>query len=222
MLEDGTSLPPYVSYSAFVSFMRGCAVVGVPAHLARSALPGYSDNVARQLSTACKSLGLTDARGDPTARLRDLAEAFETSAWPGALREMIGRVYPAIMRLRLDTMSPDEVRDAFQGQYKLPEEMQRKIISFFLTAAREAGIELSRDVVSRLKPRGGYRRILRSAVVSRPAKDPSGGQLSAARPYSVQEAMDLLMRVYDPDAMTPQEEQAVFTLMRHLRKRMPS
>ena len=73
--RDVRSIPPYVSFSAFDHLIETFAEVGMPSKVGRMAMTGFSDNVARQLSTACRGMGLTDADGRPTALLRELADA---------------------------------------------------------------------------------------------------------------------------------------------------
>ena len=67
-------LPPYVSYRTFQNFIDGLQQEGIPARIDRSYWSDrLSGSTGIQLMSALRFLGLIDADGTPTNRLRLLA-----------------------------------------------------------------------------------------------------------------------------------------------------
>lgn len=224
-----SAAPPYIAFQTLKTLAGLMKEKSVPARIDRSVLTNFSGAVGGQLLTALKFLRLTDSDGAPTQALRDLVKAHGTDAWTVALNTTIKAAYEPLFELDLKQASPAQFTEKFRQAYPGKDETLRKCMTFFLNAAREAETPISQYIMFNKKPRtlGAKRRNRNGEVDSRgPLQSPAGKEDGgsekppAPAPNDDRTPLDVLMKdIYDPTVMQPDEEQAVFTLLRFLKKK---
>jgi hypothetical protein len=155
------STPPYTAFSSFKTALSVFKTVIVPDRVDRSVWGNkFSGQVVTQMIAAFRFLGLINNEGVPTTRLRALVAAYGTEAWPGELRRMVESAYGPLLKGDLEKVSSTQFNERFRQAYKAEGDTARKCMTFFLQAAREAGIALSPFLLAGSKPRasGGPRR----------------------------------------------------------------
>jgi len=150
-------LPPYVSYRTFRNFIDGLQVSGIPARVDRSYWGDkLSGTTGIQLMSALRFLGLIDANGVPTNRLRVLVSARGPQRTE-FLRQTTYEAFTFLFRSSFDPQSGTyaQLEELFHSQFELSRDVSRKCLKFFLMLASDAGIHLSPFITKRLKPRTG-------------------------------------------------------------------
>lgn len=149
-------LPPYVSYRTFRNFVEGLRQ-RVPARIDRSYWGDtMSGSTGTQLTAALRFLGLIDATGSPTSRLRPLAIASgEQKAT--LINEILTASYDFIQQSSLDLQSATyaQLKEAFNDRFQLTDDVRRKCIKFFIEMANDAGIVLSPFITKRFRSERG-------------------------------------------------------------------
>jgi|SRR5579862_429051 len=225
--EPGKTAPPYIAFSTLKTMSGNLKVHGLPPRIDKSIMSNFSGAVASQLMTALRFLDLINADETPTPRLKSLVAAFDTPLWQSELQAVLKHAYPAIFKIDLATASPKLLYETFESAYAGGGETVRKTVTFFLNAAAEAGIQVSPYIMKNKKPRSGIgkRRNGRSAprattrARDRQDEEPEN-EVDFVSPKSERSPYEVLMHdIYDPKAMGPDEEKAVFTLARYLKKK---
>ncbi len=141
--------PPYIPFRTFKTFLQDLEEHGVPGRVDSTALKRFAGGVARQLKTALRFLNLVDADDHPTDDLKALSGAFGREGWPAALSGLLRAHYsPVLSRIDLSSATPGQLRDAFKDGFggNANEGVLRKSELFFLQAAQEAGIPISKRI----------------------------------------------------------------------------
>lgn len=146
---------PYIAFSTLRTFIAPLKEHIVPTRIDRSLLKSMSGAVQNQLMTALRFLALIDAEDRPTASLKGLVAASGTDDWKPTLGHVLRDAYPDLFKLPLGSISPQEFYEAFKRAYPCEGDTLRKGVTFFLNAAREAGISLSPFLTKNAKPRSG-------------------------------------------------------------------
>ena len=136
------STRPVVPYVPFKTFLAALDTLerGIPNQLDRSVWPSYSGAIQGQLLGAFRYLGLMDDDYCPTAAVRELAA--NRDARRPLLRTLIEKRYQRLIALDLNLTSPRQLDEAMR-EYGLSGATHKKALSFFLQAARYAGIPMS-------------------------------------------------------------------------------
>lgn len=151
--DAGGVLPPYASYSSWVRLLDALAS-GLPAVVDEPYLASLnlSDSSIKPLRSALRFLGLVARDGRPTERLHRLVAALHDGGAPKAeaLRDMVHRSYRPLFTGEFDLRSAatDQLRLYF-GTMGARGQIQQKCNSFFLNLARDAGLELPPQLISR-------------------------------------------------------------------------
>jgi hypothetical protein len=155
-------IPPYVAYRTFENFLTYLQARGVPSRIDRSVLSHKSGTVQSQLLLCFQYLDLLTSSGRPTDKLRGLVSS-EGAARKKLQREILKSSYTFIFESGFDLRSATnhQLEELFQ-QTGASGETVRRCISFFLAAAKSAGIPFS----SYLKPHRGKR------SSSKPSEEP--------------------------------------------------
>lgn len=146
MQERQKSVPPYVPYRTFQTFLEFLQN-GIPARIDRSVWGSrFSGSSGAQLMTALKSLQLIDEDGRPQLVLEELVFA-EGERRRGLLRGMLQDFYTPVFELDLSRATRKQFHDAFRS-FGAREGVLTKCEAFFIRAARDAGVQLSQYIVS--------------------------------------------------------------------------
>ena len=238
----------YVSWPAFEKSLQQVRAAGVPDKLQRELLdPLFSHTVVTQALAAFRFLRLTDEGDRATPLLLDLVAAHGTPHWAPVLRCVLERAYPRIIALDLSRVTREQLDEAFKAYPGSSDAVRAKSVSFFLAAAREAGIPLSPDLAEprRRSPLFNPRMLDELhrasqphhgafvmpapnsllAMVSPHAVEPPRNALmppvlesqSRAAPYGA--AFAALSAVWEPDTMPEDVDAAVVTVLRYLRRK---
>lgn len=139
---QSTRTPPYISFRTLLTFIEDLKNVGVPPRIDRSVLTRFSGGVGSQLLMALKSLGLVNEAGVPTQWLAALVTTYGTAAFKSPLQRVLRYGYPYLQELDLKTATPSMFADAFKEAVDAKEDVLRKCRTFYLHAAKEAGVEI--------------------------------------------------------------------------------
>lgn len=139
---QGEFRPPYLAFKTFWTFIEELASMPLPPRIDRSLMRSKSGSDQVSLTAAMKSFGLIDNNLAVTG-LRDLAATDEA----GRVRWLsleIRKHYAAQMKVSEENGTEQQLRDSFRESFKLESaDTLRKAMTFFLHAARTAGIETS-------------------------------------------------------------------------------
>lgn len=224
--------PPYVAWSTTKTFLGTLKEHGVPGRIDRSVLGNFSGQVGSQLMTGLRFLRLIDHNGTPGPHLAALVEAYGTEEWPIALDIVLREAYEPLMAVNLAVATPNQFNDHFRALYPVEGDTVRKAQTFFLSAAKEAGVGISPYIMKNKKPRTApTRRKPPKAKVAPDAKPAGGGGGDTGRADSnsgdrqhhqhhqqPQNAEQVLLAMLDPTKMDAEEQKALFTLLLYLKK----
>jgi len=216
-------LPPYTAFPSFKTALAVFKNVIVPDRVDRSVwIKNFSGSVVTQMLTTFKFLGLISNEGAPTPRLRALVDALGTDQWQSELRAVLQSAYAPILSSDLDRVSASMFNERFRNAYKAEGETARKCMTFFLQAAREAGIALSPFLLSGSKPRAvsgiGARQKRKPPKSSGVAPDADPPRTPPPPPAPERDPVDVLMSIMDLEQMSKEEAEAVWVLVKFLKR----
>ena len=223
----GHRTPPYISYKTFQTFLEDQKQHGVPAQIDRSVLTRFSGSVGTQLIGALKFLGLIGHNDQQVrAPLSKLVEAYGTPSWPTAFRPVMEEAYSSIVSPGLERMTPAQFHELFKEHYPLKDAVIRKCEVFFLNAAKSADIVVNERILKHRKPRSPSPKRLQTKSDQRASADSARGKNNSKEPEDHQDgghdqpmsAYQMLIGILDPVEMEEEEQQAVWTLIRYLKR----
>lgn len=134
-------LPPYVAFISLMNFVDGLKR-GIPGQIDRSLMKTMSGSMQTQMMSALKYLQLVDDAGfvkDSLTRLVNSEGAERTNI----LRELLTASYPFLFGgFDLSKATSNQFRQKFT-EAGASGDTVRKCIGFFLSAAKEANVEVS-------------------------------------------------------------------------------
>ncbi len=154
MADPKPTPPPYLPYRTFRTFVDSLRQ-GVPSRIDRSVMPSFSGATQSALIKGLYFLNLISDTGVPTQTLVQLVMS-EGAAQQQILQDVLQRAYTFLYG------SPDfDIRQAsfnqFEERFRLAGvsgDTVRKCSTFFIGAATDAGLEVSRYIAStKRKPR---------------------------------------------------------------------
>jgi hypothetical protein len=134
--------PPYLSFATFWSFLDTVVSKPLPPRIDRSMMRSKSGSDRMGLTAALRSFGLIDDNQVVTG-LRDLEGSDEPTRarW---LSEVVRKYYPAQMEVSDQNGTEKDLHESFRDVFQMGSaDTIRKAMTFFLHAARIAGIETS-------------------------------------------------------------------------------
>lgn len=142
MTEAATDqfVPPYISFAQLENMLERMRNEGVPARIDRSYLASWSGSSQAQFLKAAASLGLRDEHGRPTETLKHLVA--KPDARPAIIGDILRQKYPEAMALGKDA-TQQQLEEVFRNHPEISGSTTRKAITFYLHAAKFAGIETS-------------------------------------------------------------------------------
>lgn len=149
-------LPPYVSYRTFRNFVDGLQQ-GIPARIDRSYWGDkWSGSTGTQLMAAIRFLGLADANGVPTSRLRQLVSA-RSAQRSEILKQVATEAFSIFFQGSFDyqTATYAQLEEVLHDSFQLTNDVARKCIKFFIGLAGDASIPLSPFVTRKSKTSPG-------------------------------------------------------------------
>jgi len=146
------SLPPYVSYRTFRSFIDGLQL-GIPSVIDRSYWgERFSGSNGTQLVTALRFLGLIDSSGMPMTRLIQLVSA-KGNQRSEVLKQISYSAYNFLIDKSLDPQvaTYTQLEKVFYEVYNVTGDVARKCVKFFIELESDAGIPLSPLIMKKSK-----------------------------------------------------------------------
>jgi hypothetical protein len=222
-LGDGhaSRTPPYISFATLLTFLKALKTDGVPPQIDKSVLSKLSGGVQGQMKLALRSLGLME--GDkPTDQMQALVDAYETPGFEAALRERLKATYPYVFALDLMTATPTMLADAFKVT-GAKEDVLRKCRTFFLHAAKAAGVPLGTRIATGSVPRtpnGGARKKPKTAKLKEPGQEQAAtARQEHAAPISDKALEYKLVDLLKEPDLGDDERPAIWTLIQYLARR---
>jgi hypothetical protein len=138
--SEDTFVPPYISFAQLENVFERMRNEGTPARIDRSYLSSWSGSAQAQFLTATASLGLRDEHGRPTETLKRLvAEPDERAA---IIAGILQAKYPEALALG-DDATQQQLEEVFRNYEGISGSTTRKAITFYLHAAKFAGVPVS-------------------------------------------------------------------------------
>ena len=214
------SIPPYIPFQTFLTFLKQLKTDGLPPQIDKSVLSKFSGGTQNQLKVALKSTGLMD-ESRPTDDLATLVNAYETPDFEPQLKKLLERTYPYVFAIDLMTATPTMFADAFKAT-GAKEDVSRKCRSFFLHAAKRAGVPLGNRILTGSVPRAPTNgTVKRKPKATKLADTPDG---KAANPLNQgkqdqisDKALEYkLVDLMKEDGVEDAERSAIWTLIQYL------
>jgi hypothetical protein len=197
--------PPSLSYKTLTNFLESFQRKDIPSHIDKNVLPAsMSGGNQAYLINALKFLELISENNSPQEKFYRLVRT-EQSIRISTLREILRSSYGFLLNeIDISTASTQSVADKFKEQGVMDGNNIRKAIVFFLSAAQDAGMEVSPQInpseVAKLVK-----------ALNKENKEPTH--------KTVKELTHQLIDLLDED-MGENEENAVWTLIRYLKKKI--
>jgi len=163
---DATERNTPAPYLPFLTFQSALAALehGIPKMLDRTIWPSQSGLVQSQILMAFRFLGLVDDRDRPTDVLRELVEEKDNRA--GLITKLLNESYTALIDHDLTKMTPKMVDDEME-RYHVTGETKRKAVSFFLRAAKFAGMPMHPLLSAMVRNTGPRKRRNKAPIISK-------------------------------------------------------
>ena len=213
--------PPYIAASTFMTTIEGWRAVR-PSRVERGVLNKVAGSVQTWLIAALRYFDLIDAAGVPTPKLDELATAT-TEARPKLIADMLRTGYPFLFTngVDLSNITQADMKKKFEAT-GAQGETAVKAMSFFTAMAKEAGIKLSPYVLTRQRRSNGSKRAAKTKTPPTPA---TASTANIHTPTTTPPAMTMtltpmqvLIDMLSVDGMTNDEQAAVWTLIKFLKK----
>lgn len=219
-LAKSPGTPPYTSYRTFKTFIEDLHEQGVPSRIDRSVLTGFSGVVGTQLLHALRFLDLIGDQGRPTERLAELVDAFGGAAWPETLLALLRQGYAPIFEIDLGTATPSHFTGTFRKAFPAADAVVQKCVTFFLYAAKDAGVTMSGRVLKGRKPRSlaPRKRVAAQTRTARVAAEPPQPHPAPTR-IEGKTPSEMLLTHLDPNAMDDEQQAALWTLLKYFKAR---
>jgi len=162
--------PPYVAFPLFMEVVGTMRDRPWPARVERELPDGLSDVAIRQLVIAFRFFDLVDGKDKTTEALANFAASVDTPDWPSRLADVLSHKYAPLIGPEMERATAEQFETCFATHYAAKGDTLRKAISFFVTAASEAGLDISSTLTKNRKPR--RRKALFSIDPQRLATDP--------------------------------------------------
>jgi hypothetical protein len=179
--------PPYIAFRTFLNLVERMEREGVPARIDKTYLDNLAGGYQGQVFTALRSLGLMGEDYKVLTPLRDLVEKPEHR--PMLVGLMVERTYPYAVALGVDA-THGQLEEAFkENAPTLGTAARTKAITFYMHAAKFAGMSLSKHFKGVSTASGGSprRRVTTRRRAPAPPPPPPAGPSQAAAEASSNE-----------------------------------
>jgi hypothetical protein len=217
-------LPPYLPASTFMSTIDSWRVVR-PSRVERDVLTKVAGSMQTWLISALKYFDLIDSENKPTPRLDVLATASDEDR-PKLITQMLREGYPFLFQngVDLSNITYSDLRQKFEDA-GAKGETAVKAISFFTGMAKVAGMKVSPFVATRQRRSSGTRKVMTKKLgpptPTGPPPPPAHAHVQNApahTPPTSLTPMQVLIEMLDVQDMDENEQAAVWTLIRYLKK----
>lgn len=141
--KDGTWTPPYVSLKTLFALLDRMAEEEPPDRIDKSYLIGMSGGYQTQVIAALNTLGLRDPDTmELTDRLKALVKGGEDER-KAIIAEMLREYYGPVLKLS-KTATQGQMLEAFKSMGVNMGDTMRKVVAFFLAAAKFSGVPVSK------------------------------------------------------------------------------
>ncbi len=140
--SDSPPIPPYIPYKTFINFLDGLRIT-MPNRIDRSVMRSLSGAAQSALISTMKYMGLLNQDDTPSEQLARLANSTGVDR-EIVLRNILRSTYPSLFSngFNLEKATAQQIREQFEG-LGVSGDTVRKCIAFFISAAKDAKIELS-------------------------------------------------------------------------------
>lgn len=226
--------PVYVSLTSLVSAIAFLRDHGTPFPVDDTALLEISQSMRRQVLAGLRFLQLIDARGRSQPSLKALMDAYETRIWSEEFGRVIENAYEPLFQHQLHSITPAAFERIFRSIYPSTDNVTRKAITFFISAARSAELPLNAELfegrrvrrskevdLEEVPPKSG---VPAAGMVPQHPSRATGESHDAESPdKSValnhrRAALVFLTDLLDETRMTDVEMSAVWTLVKYVRR----
>ena len=135
--------PPYGSFQTFWGFIDTLAQKPLPPQIDRSLFAGKSGTDQNTILTALRSFDLVSGPNQTVRAALDALVAADKDERKGLLVPILRRYYPRQLAVSEQNGTEKMLLDSFEEEFGLTGETRRKAATFFLHAARAAGLTLS-------------------------------------------------------------------------------
>lgn len=157
MSTERQQAPAYVSFKSFNTFFNDRRDDGhVTTVVDRSLMSNFSGSTANELLAALKFLKLISESGEPQPTYENYVMG-DDSARVGLLSEMLKTAYPFVFEaasFNLERGTTAQMAELFRSQGVSGSTLSRAV-SFFLAAAKQAGIKVSQNIKAPALPKNG-------------------------------------------------------------------
>jgi len=212
--------PPYLPASTFMTTIDSWRAVR-PSRVERGVLTKVAGSMQTWLIAALKYFALIDDDGVPTPKLDALATAGEQDR-PRLIAEMLRAGYPFLFTKGVDlsNITYSDLRRRFE-ETGAQGETAVKAISFFTGMAKMANMQVSPFVATRQRKATNGRKATpkKAEPTGKPTPPkPPATPASPSTPHATT-PMQVLIEMLDVQDMGEDEQAAVWTLIRYLKKR---
>lgn len=220
----GLRTPPYISFQTFLTLVDDLKTNGLPPRIDRSVLKRFSGGVGGQIQAALKSLGLTDEGNVPTERLARMVNGYGTEAFKAVLKECLAVGYPFLADFDLKNGTPSMFAEAFKKGTSAREDVLKKCRRFYIYAAQFCGIEIGTRLTAgaaspTARANASYKRRAASAKKSEAPASTAAPSVAPPQATAPADPVQMLVSILDMTEMDEEEQAAVWTLIRHLKKK---
>lgn len=210
--------PPHMSYRTFANYLEALQG-GIPGRIDRSVLGNYSGVAQSLLLGALQFFDMIDTDGHPTEFLERVVSA-PSEGRKKLLAVALESRYGYLFRggFNLEKATTRQLHEQFE-KAGISGDTVRKAARFFIFAARDAGIPLSKFIKAPRAPRSPAPRQPRAARVNGGTTD--AGRINPEAPPATpgQTPYQVLIEMLDPANMDENERLAIWTLLQYLKKR---
>lgn len=218
MSERPKSLaPPYASFPTFLNFLNKLRDTAIPSRIDPTVFGNASGSISYSIIASLKFLKLISAEGVPTSEFVAFVKADDEQR-KGMLADILQAGYPTLWNGTIDLKSAtagqfdEHIREEFESKGSTVD----KVATFFLQAAKHAGVEISPHLAAR-KP------IATSASAGKSKKQrqaaPTGDLYTAppVPPAPIAKALEYqLIDLMKEEGIGEEEQAAIWTLVRFL------
>ena len=134
--------PPYIAFRTLTDLIERMEQEEPPSRIDKSYLDNYSGGYQSIVIAALNNLGLRDASGALTQRLLDLVGA-DIDKRKAMVSDLLREYYAPVLALGVNATQAQLI-EGIRDLGVNPGDTTRKVIAFFLAAARYAGMPVSR------------------------------------------------------------------------------